>query len=485
MEPTISSEYSFLVPRVYLAIDLKSYYASVEAVARGLDPLKVNLLVADETRSDNTICLAVSPSLKALGVPGRPRLFEAKQAIRKAEIERRIKVDYIIAPPRMAGYLRMSALIYRIYLKYLAPESIHVYSIDECFFDATGYLHLYEDKDSRQCRASLPEHQMALAHRMTIAMIRDVLRTTGITATAGIGTNLYLAKIAMDIVAKRQEADADGVRIAHLDENSFKELLWDHRPLTDFWQIGPGTAGKLAKYGIWTMGDIARQSLVDEDFFYRLFGINGELIIDHAWGIETVLMSDIKAYRPSANSLSSGQVLPRPYKFQEARVVFGEMTDLLAAELAEKNLTTKYLSFHVGFDHESIEQGLYSGPVYRDFYGRLVPKHTVGTVRLRDRTSSCRMIMDAVLRAFDEKVDHRLLIRRLGIAANETKPDDGQYQIDMFADYETLDKEKRLQAAMLQIRKKYGKNAVLKGINFMEGGTARERNLQIGGHRAF
>ena len=471
-------------PRVYLAIDLKSYYASVEAVARGLDPLKVNLLVADETRSDNTICLAVSPNLKALGVPGRPRLFEAKQTIKKAEIERKCKIDYIIAPPRMAEYLRMSALIYRIYLKYLAPENIHVYSIDECFFDATGYLHLYEDKDKRQDIAPQPDRQMVLAHRMTIAMIQDVLRTTGITATAGIGTNRYLAKIAMDIVAKHQDADVDGVRIAHLDENSFKELLWDHRPLTDFWHIGPGTANKLARYGIWTMGDIACQSLVDEDFFYRQFGIDGELIIDHAWAIETVLMSDIKEYHPSTNSVSSGQVLPRPYKFQEARVVFSEMTDLLSAELAEKNLTTKYLTFHVGFDHESIDQGLYSGPAYRDFYGRLVPKHAVGTVRLRDRTSSCRIIMGAVLSAFDEKVDHRLLIRRLGIAANETKPDDGQYQMDMFTDNEVLDKEKRLQAAMLRIRKKYGKNAVLKGINFMDGGTARERNLQIGGHRA-
>ena len=471
--------------RVYLAIDLKSYYASVEAVARGLDPLKVNLLVADETRSDNTICLAVSPNLKALGVPGRPRLFEAKQAIRKAEMEHRTRIDYIIAPPRMAEYLRTSALIYRIYLKYLAPESIHVYSIDECFFDATGYLHLYEDQGNRQRLIVSPERQMVLARRMTTAMIRDVLKTTGITATAGIGTNLYLAKIAMDIVAKHQEADADGVRIAHLDEEAYKEILWNHRPLTDFWQIGPGTAKMLARYGIWTMGDIARMVLTDEDFFYRQFGIDGELVVDHAFGIEPVLMSDIKAYRPMAHSVSSGQVLPRPYQFQEARVVFGEMADLLAAELAEKKLTTNYLTIHVGFDHESIDRGLYSGPAYRDFYGRLVPKHAGGTVRLRNRTSSCQMIMQAALDAFDAKVDRRLLIRRLGIAANETEPDDGLYQMDMFTDYEALDRERRLQAAMLQIRKKYGKNAVLKGINFMEGGTARERNLQIGGHRAF
>ena len=463
--------------RCYICIDLKSYYASVECVARGLDPLKARLLVADETRSDQTICLAVSPALKAIGVPSRPRLFEAKQAIRLYDAAHRTKTQFYIAPPRMAEYERISALIFSIYLHHVAPEDIHIYSIDEAFIDCTCYLAPY----AAQARAQ----GVSPAHVMARTMIREVLEVTGITATVGIGTNLYLAKVAMDIVAKKAPADRDGVRIAELDEISYRHLLWDHRPLTDFWQLGPGKARRLMDSHLYTMGDIATRSLLDEEYFYRSFGIDGEILIDHAWGLEPVRMEDIKSYKTSANSLSTGQVLPRPYKFQEARVVFQEMLDLLCADLFTKNLTTPALSWWVSYDHKSLEaHPAYSGPVKLDFYGRLHPAHHNGTVRLRGRTNALSVIAPAVLASFDAKTDHALLFRRLGICAADVRIDDSSFQLDLFSDCAALEKERRREAAMLEVRKKYGANALLRGLNFREGATAIERNSQIGGHRA-
>ena len=461
----------------YICIDLKSYYASVECVHRGLDPLKTNLLVADESRSDQTICLAVSPPLKAIGVPARPRLFEAKRAIRKYEEARHVKVDYIIAVPRMAEYIRISAQIYGIYLRYAAPEHVHIYSIDECFIDCTPYLHFYEKDAARD--GVLP------AHRMAVTMIRDVLRTTGITATAGIGTNLYLAKVAMDIVAKKRPADRDGVRIAELNEDSYKLLLWDHKPLTDFWQTGPGKARRLMHARLFTMGDIAQRSLWDEEFFYKTFGIDGEILIDHAWGIEPVTMHDIKNYRSDDHSLSRGQVLPRPYKFDEARLVLEEMADGLCADLLLKNLAAPLFTWWVSYDWKSLEVcPEYSGPVSLDFYGRLRPEHANGTVRMREKTNSAALVREALLASFDRKTDRRLLFRRLGVCAVRTAPDDGFVQLDLFTDYRALEKEKRVQAAMGEVRRRFGANSVFKGINLLEGGTALERNQQIGGHRA-
>ena len=463
--------------RCYICIDLKSYYASVECVARGLDPLQARLLVADETRSDQTICLAVSPALKAIGVPSRPRLFEAKQAIRLYDAAHRTKTQFYIAPPRMAEYERISALIFSIYLHHVAPEDIHIYSIDEAFIDCTCYLARY----AAQARAQ----GVSPAHVMARTMIREVLEVTGITATVGIGTNLYLAKVAMDIVAKKAPADRDGVRIAELDEISYRHLLWDHRPLTDFWQLGPGKARRLMDSHLYTMGDIATRSLVDEEYFYRSFGIDGEILIDHAWGLEPVRMEDIKSYKTSANSLSTGQVLPRPYKFREARVVFQEMLDLLCADLFTKNLTTPALSWWVSYDHKSLEaHPAYSGPVKLDFYGRLHPAHHNGTVRLRGRTNALSMIAPAVLASFDAKTDHALLFRRLGICAADVRTDDSSFQLDLFTDCAALEKERRREAAILEVRKKYGANALLRGLNFQEGATAIERNTQIGGHRA-
>lgn len=463
--------------RIYICIDLKSFYASVECVYRGLDPLKANLLVADESRSDQTICLAVSPPLKAIGVPGRPRLFEAKRAIAIYESTYNTKVDYIIAVPRMAEYERVSALIYSVYLRYVAPEDIHVYSIDECFIDCTPYLHIYENAARR-------EHKHP-AHIMAMTMIRDVLKTTGITATVGIGTNLYLSKVAMDIVAKKSPPDKDGVRIAELNEKSYQYMLWEHTPLTDFWQIGAGKARRLNKSYMFTMGDIAQRTQWDEEWFYREFGIDAEILIDHAWGIEPVTMQDIKAYRSESNSLSNGQVLPRPYKYGEARTVFTEMTDVLCIDLFTKNLQTKGLSWWVGYDYKSLEYcPSYDGPISIDFYNRPHPKHSNGTVRLSGYTNSVTEITNALLPSFDKKTDHRLLYRRLGICADNVKLDNGVYQIDLFTDYETLEKERQLQRAMYEVRKKYGKNAVFKGMNMLEGATTLERNEQIGGHRA-
>ena len=463
--------------RTCICIDLKSYYASVECVARGLDPLKARLLVADVTRSDQTICLAVSPALKAIGVPSRPRLFEARRAIRLYDARHRTKTQFYIATPRMAEYERISALIFSIYLHYVAPEDIHVYSIDEAFIDCTRYLYRFEKEAERQ--------HVSPAHLMAKTMIREVLNSTGITATVGIGTNLYLAKVAMDIVAKKSPADEDGVRIAELNERSYCEQLWKHTPLTDFWGLGPGKAKRLMDAHLNCMGDIAVRSMKDEEFFYRTFGIDGEILIDHAWGIEPVTMEDIKSYKTNANSLSNGQVLPRPYRYDEARVVFQEMLELLCADLFSKNLTTPALNWWVSYDYKSLEaHPLYTGPVKLDFYGRLHPCHNNGTVRLRTRTNALSMILPAVLDSFDKKTDHALLFRRLGICAEDVQLDSSSYQLDLFSDYDAVQKERKLEGAMLEVRKKSGANSLLKGLNYREGATAIERHTQIGGHRA-
>ena len=463
--------------RIYIAIDMKSFYASVECVLRGLDPLKAMLLVADESRSDQTICLAVSPALKAIGVPGRPRLFEAKSAIRNYEALEHKKVEYLLAIPRMAEYERVSADIYAVLLKYAAAEDIHVYSIDECFIDCTNYLHAYQ-KEARENG----EHP---ARVMAMTMIREVLRHTGITATVGIGTNLYLAKVAMDIVAKKAPADKDGVRIAELNEDSYKFLLWDHRPLTDFWQIGPGKARSLAKGQMFTMGQVAERSLWDEEYFYKTFGIDGEIIIDHAWGIEPVTMEDIKTHRSESHSVSNGQVLARPYLYAEARIVFTEMVDTLCSEMFAKSLVSKGLSWWVSYDYKSLEVcPEYNGPLAIDWYGRIHPYHSGGTIRLSERTNSARTIRQEMLRQFDAKTDHRLLFRRLGVSANDTSMDDGSYQLDLFTDYDALEKERKIQQAMLDVRQRYGRNAMVKGFNLLRGATTIERNGQIGGHRA-
>ena len=462
---------------IYICIDLKSYYASVECVHRGLDPLKTNLLVADESRSDQTICLAVSPPLKAIGVPARPRLFEAKRAIRQYEEMHHTRISYIIAVPRMAEYVRISTQIYGIYLRYVSSEDIHIYSIDECFIDCTPYLHFYrEEADQKGVHP---------AHLMAMTIIRDVFKTTGITATVGIGTNLYLAKVAMDIVAKKRPADRDGVRIAELNENSYKFLLWEHRPLTDFWQIGPGKARRLLQAHMPTMGEVARRSLWDEEFFYKTFGIDGEILIDHAWGIEPVTMRDIKHYRSDRHSLSTGQVLPRPYAYEEARLVFGEMADGLCADLFRKGLVSSCFGWWVSYDYRSLEKCPdYSGPLIPDFYGRLHPEHAKGTVRMPERSNSPAAVGAALLSSFDKRTDHRLLFRRLGICADSVSSDDGVVQLDFFTDYMALEKERRLQAAMGEVRHRYGANAVFKGSSLLDGATALERNLQIGGHKA-
>lgn len=463
--------------RTYICIDLKSYYASVECVARGLDPLQARLLVADESRSDQTICLAVSPALKSIGVPSRPRLFEAKQAIRKYECLHRTKVSYIIATPRMAEYERVSALIYSIYLRYISPLDIHVYSIDECFIDCSPYLHLYR----KQAKAEKTSPARVLA----MTMIRDVLKTTGITATVGIGTNLFLAKVAMDIVAKKAPADRNGVRIAELNEDSYKILLWDHRPLTDFWQIGPGICHRLNKAFMFTMGDVAQRTQFDEEFFYKTFGVDAEILIDHAWGLDPVTMADIKAYRTEAHSLSNGQVLPRPYEYLDARVVFREMIEVLCTDMFAKHVISKRFGWWVSYDYKSLEHCPgYDGPICVDYYGRLHPRHNNGTARLQNETNSIELVSAALLRQFDERTDHRLLYRRLGVCAIDISDDMGAFQLSMFTDYRQLEKENNLRAVMQQVRKRYGPNAIFKGMNLVEGATTLERNLQIGGHRA-
>lgn len=463
--------------RCYIAIDMKSFYASVECVARNLDPLKANLLVADSSRSDQTICLAVSPALKAIGVPSRPRLFEAKQAIEKYEKSHHTKVFYITAVPRMAEYEKVSAKIYGICLKYVSSEDIHVYSIDECFIDCSPYLHLY--RQTAIARGESPAHVMALT------MIRDILKQTGITATVGIGTNLYLAKVAMDIVAKKAPADKDGVRIASLTEDSYKLLLWEHRPLTDFWQIGTGKAKRLERHHIYTMGDIAEQTQWNEEWFYKTFGIDAEILIDHAWGVEPVTMKDIKNYKTDNHSLSNGQVLPRPYKYDEACIVLTEMIDILCCDMYKKNLVASRFTWWVSYDYKSLEYcPQYNGPLAIDWYGRLHPAHSNGTVNLRTATNTSKLVTPAIMNAVRLKCDHRILFRRLGVCACDVKNDNGIYQLDLFTDYDALNKEKQIHAALLEVRRRYGANAVLKGTNFLDGATTIERNQQIGGHKA-
>lgn len=486
---------------VYIAIDLKSFFASVECVERGLDPLTTNLVVADESRTEKTICLAVTPSLKAYGIGGRARLFEVNQRLREHHRETGEKVEFIIAPPRMAYYIKYSTKIYEIYLKYIAPEDIHVYSIDEVFMDVTNYLKM-------PSRASHNEtfNPMKKARELVMLMINDVLKQTGITATAGIGTNMYLCKVAMDIVAKKMPADANGVRIAELDEMSYRRQLWDYKPMTKFWRFGKGITEKLAMYGIDTMGKLARLSITHEELLYRLFGINAELIIDHAWGYEPCTIDYVKAYRPESNSFSTGQVLQCAYDFTKARVVIREMADAAALNLVGKRLVTDQLILTIGYDIESLTnpeiRAKYDGPVTTDYYGRQVPKHAHGTASLGRYTSSTKLITNAITDLFDRIVHKDLLVRRLNLTTNHVidereaqKQASQPVQLDLFTDYEALkkqrqeeeealSKERRMQEAMLSIKKKFGKNSILRGLNFEEGATAIERNKQIGGHRA-
>lgn len=455
--------------RKYIAIDLKSFYASVECFLRGMDPLTTNLVVADESRTDKTICLAVSPSLKAFGIPGRARLFEVKKTLNDYEQKTGKHIDFLIATPRMSEYIRYSSMIYNIYLNYISAEDIHVYSIDEVFIDVTSYLKTYRKS----------------AHELCITMIRDVLAQTGITATAGIGTNMYLAKIAMDIVAKHMEADKDGVRIAELDEMSYRRLLWGHKPLTDFWRIGKGTARRLAKMNIFTMGDLARESLYNEDYFYKQFGIDAEILIDHAWGIEPTLMKDIKSYKPSSNSLSSGQVLSEPYPIDKARIIVYEMTDLLVLDMVRKNVVSSSFTLLLNYDRESVDNGSYNGETQMDYYGRIVPIPSHGTANFGKYTSSSKLIMEKMLELFDRIVTKDLTVRRVTISANDLKSAADTYeQFDIFTDVKKLEQEKKLQKAMIEIQDKFGKNAILKGTNLMEGATTIDRNSQIGGHRS-
>ena len=498
-----------MTERIYIAIDLKSFYASVECRERGLDPLDTNLVVADERRTDKTICLAVTPSLKSYGISGRGRLFEVRQRVKEVNVARRhsapgrelkgasvsftelrkdpsLAVDFIIAPPRMAYYMEYSTRIYSIYTKYVAPEDIVVYSIDEVFMDVTAYLKTY----------GLSPHDLAMR------IILDVLETTGITATAGIGTNLFLSKVAMDIVAKHLPADENGVRIAELDEMKFRRELWSHRPITDFWRVGPGTAKRLEAHRMYTMGDVALCSEENEDLLYRLFGKNAELLIDHAWGWEPCTIEAIKAYKPGTHSISVGQVLQSPYPNDKAKLVLREMTDGLVLDLVDKGLVTDQVVLTVGYDIENLHGKAYRGVVETDRYGRKVPKQAHGSENLEDYTSSTRKITAAAMALFDRIVDKELLVRRMYIVANHAvaeaeapKKNGGYVQPSLFADQaaeeakekaeaEALERERKLQKATLAIKKKYGKNAILKGMNLEEGATAKERNKQIGGHKA-
>lgn len=465
----------------YVAIDLKSFYASVECVERGLDPLTTNLVVADESRSDKTICLAVSPSLKAYGIPGRARLFEVKQKLNQVKTATGKSVDFIIAPPQMQHYMNISAEIYRIYLKYVSASDIHIYSIDEVFIDAAHYLSTYHN----------PDVSPMSARELAQMIIRDVLTQTGITAAAGIGTNLYLAKIAMDIVAKHVPADADGVRIAELDELQYKKFLWNHRPLTSFWRIGPGIAKRLEANGMYTMGDVARMSLFNEDLLFRLFGIDAELLIDHAWGVEPCTMQDIKSYSPDKHSIGAGQVLDCSYTSEKGKLVMHEMVDSLVLELVDKGLVTDQVVLDIGYDKNTSG---YSGPLHTDRYGRKIPKPAHGSIRLRSHTSSTMEITEAALALYDKIINPKLLIRRLTVTftnVTDAAKADTFFQYDLFTDpadierhAKELEREKKLQKALLDIKGKYGKNAILKGINLEEGATAMDRNRRIGGHRA-
>ncbi len=504
--------------KTYVAIDLKSFYASAECVQRGLDPLDTNLVVADLSRTEKTICLAVSPSLKTYGIGGRARLFEVVQRMKEVNAYRlsqapertfngksyiaselnsdpSLEADYVVARPQMHKYMEISTKIYQMYLKFVAPEDIHVYSIDEVFIDATKYLDFYHVN----------------AHEFTMMLVRAVLKETGITATAGIGTNMYLCKIAMDIVAKHMPADKDGVRIAELDEMSYRRLLWDHRPLTDFWRVGKGYARRLESHGLFTMGDIARCSIGkptdfhNEDLLYKLFGINAELLIDHAWGWEPCTIADIKSYHSENNSISSGQVLSYPYTFDEARIVVQEMADLLVLDLVAKNLVTNQMVLTVGYDTSNLKDPKimekYKGPVEKNYYGMTAPKSAHGSINLSGYTSSTKEICDAVMRLYDRIVDRVLLVRRMYVVANKVVPPESikqkpvEEQLDMFTDYakrekeekekeEKLALEKKEQETILKIKEKFGKNAILKGTNLQEAATARDRNSQIGGHRA-
>lgn len=504
--------------KVYSAIDLKSFYASVECVERGLDPLNVNLVVADESRTEKTICLAVSPALKAYGIPGRARLFEVVQRVREVNIERlqkapgrhftgksynkdeldndpSLELDYIVATPRMAYYMDYSTAIYDIYLKYVAHEDMHVYSVDEVFIDLTSYLKTY---------------QMS-ARELTMTMIKEVYDQTGITATAGIGTNMYLCKIAMDIVAKHMPADENGVRMAYLDEKLYRQELWSHRPITDFWRVGRGISKKLASYGMYTMGDVARCSVgkdddfYNEDLLYKLFGVNAELLIDHAWGWEPTTIDLIKNYKPTTNSLSSGQVLKCPYTTDKAKLIVKEMTDLLVLDMVDKRLVTDQIVLTIGYDIENLTNPDiakdYRGPVVADHYGRLVPKHAHGTSTLKGHTSSTETIMEAVDKLYDSIINPKLLVRRINVSANhlidesKVQKKEDYVQLDLFTDYEAENerrakeeekqrKERALQEAILSVKKRYGKNSLLKGMNLEEGATTIERNSEIGGHRA-
>lgn len=452
---------------VYVAIDLKSFYASVECVVRKLDPLKANLVVADPSRTEKTICLAVSPALKAYGIPGRARLFEVNQKVKEVKARTGKTIEYITAMPQMAKYIEVSANIYETYLKYVSPEDIHVYSIDEVFIDVTNYLDLYQ----------------LSARELAERMIRDVLAKTGITATAGIGTNLYLCKIAMDIVAKHVEAEEGGVRIAELDEMSYRKLLWNHKPITDFWRVGRGIATRLERSGMTTMGDIARMSIHNEEGLYKMLGIDAEILIDHAWGYESCGIEEIKAYRPTTNCISSGQVLQCAYDVAKARIIVQEMTDLLVLELVDKGIATDSLTLTVGYDRSTVDAGNYKGEVKVDHYGRTVPKSAHGTANLGTRSSSTKKIMTAVLDLYDRIIEKNLMVRRINLTANNLG-EEGFEQFDLFVDPVEREKERRLQETMLSIKKKFGKNAILKGMNLEEGATTKERNNQIGGHKA-
>ena len=449
--------------RTYIAIDLKSFYASAECVSRGLDPLTTNLVVADASRTDKTICLAVSPSLKAYGIPGRARLFEVNQKLKGTGVQ------FIIAPPRMSYYIEVSSKIYSIYLRFIAPEDIHVYSIDEVFIDATQYLRMYN----------------TTPHDLAMRLVREVLRETGITATAGIGPNLYLCKVAMDVEAKHSDPDKDGVRVAALDEMSYRRKYWTHRPLTDFWRVGRGTVARLEKLGLYTLGDVARRSLTDEDSLYREFGVNAELLIDHAWGWEPCTMAEIKGYRPTASSLSSGQVLTRPYKADEAALIVREMTDLLALDLVDKKLVTDQLVLHLGYDNTPVKG--YEGPIVADWYGRPTPKPAHGSINLPGATASTALLLKAAMELFQHIVNPDLMVRRIYVVAAHVFPEEKAtgIQLGLFEEMPVdLEKERRQQEAILEIRRRFGKNAILKGMNFEEGATTRDRNNQIGGHKA-
>ncbi|MDE7453592.1 MAG: DNA methylase [Clostridia bacterium] len=496
--------------RKYIAIDLKSFYASVECIERGFDPMRFNLVVADESKTEKTICLAVSPSLKAYGIPGRARLFEVVQKVKEVNAGRKrhapnrtfagssyidtevqtnpaLALDYFIAPPRMAHYMEYSTRIYNIYQEFIAPEDIHVYSIDEVMMDVTDYLASYK----------------LTARELAAKMIREVYKRTGITATAGVGTNLYLCKVAMDIVAKHMPPDENGVRIAELDEMGYRKLLWSHRPLTDFWRVGRGYAEKLEAHAMYTMGDVARCSLRNEDLLYKLFGVNAELLIDHAWGWEPCTIAEVKAYQPSSNSLGSGQVLQQPYNFEKGKLIVREMTDALVLDLVEKGFKTNQIVLTVGYDIENLTDSArresYHGEITIDRYGRKIPKHAHGTANLKQYTSSTRLITDAAMELYERIVDKNLLVRRMYVVANRVVrqdeiPEETPRQLDLFTDYEAeakrqaeeeaeIKREENVQKAVISIQKKFGKNALIKGMNMEEGATTVERNGQVGGHK--